>query len=82
MNRAILVCGVGVTFAVGALTFGQLRDPGCAGCAAPPGQCPPVLVSPHLVTNDQCAVLELALDGGITKTVCLTASQLEKVIDQ
>ncbi len=50
-----------------------------AGCA-PPAPCPTTIVAPHVVTPTTCAVLELELDGGITKTICLTGAQLEKAI--
>ena len=79
MNRPLLLCGAGAAFAVASLSVGQLRGSGCTGCAAPSP--PPAVVSTHVVTQTQCAVLELQLDSGVTKTICLTADQLEKAME-
>ncbi len=58
----------------------------CAVCACssrtPAGPPVPAAVDPHVVTNDHCTVIELRLDGGVVKNVCLTADQIEKVIEQ
>jgi hypothetical protein len=59
-------------FALGGLT-------GCSGCATSP---PPVVVETHVVTPTQCAVLELRLANGVTKTICLTADQLQRAMEQ
>lgn len=67
-HRAALACAVASLCALCA----------CSSCSAPPA---PIVVDPHVVTNDQCAVLELHLDSGVTETICLTAKQLQKAID-
>ena len=71
MKNALRAAAAGVALAV-------CIGAGCSGCSAP---ALPTVVSVHTVTNDQCAVIELVLDSGVTKDVCLTASQIEKVID-
>jgi hypothetical protein len=81
MNRPIALTGATILLAtVGVLSLGEVRGASCSGCAAPTP--PPVVVDPHIVTNDQCAVLELRLDGGVVKNICLTASQIERVVGQ
>lgn len=81
MTRPIMLFASGFLIAVAAIAYGERHAPGCAGCATPPPPAP-VAADPHVVTNDQCAVLELQLDSGVTKTICLTAAQLEKVLAQ
>jgi hypothetical protein len=79
MNRPMFLTGATALLAtVGVLSLGEVRGASCAGCAAP---APPVTASSVVVvTPDQCAVLELRLDGGITKTICLTSEQLQKAM--
>ncbi len=50
------------------------------GVLAPCPSLPATPVAPHVVTPDHCALVELELDGGLTSAICLSASQLEKVL--
>jgi hypothetical protein len=66
--------------ALGVLSAGAFVA--CSGCGAPGAVCPPTVVASHVATETQCALIELDLDSGVTKTICLTADQIEKAMAQ